>query len=714
MLNQKLLTLSEKEPMPTKEIIAHAFQFISPQWSLQNIIAVNPLKGLEDQDITIALNEYKTFLSVSDWPKKLEIINRETIKWCSVLLDKGHATIAAPVGKQPFLGKFLQLLNDEQGGSFSYNYSNLSADEVIDKCLDQLGILPEKRKLFTKLLVGSMPGWATVFVHGQDWQENTLQKADYLALRLLLCVVHWPDVKVLLDWWHSKPHNHQKNVDNVMDFLKKNETEFHTKFLAELVANKHMKIRTKADVQMVFCIDVRSEPMRQKLELLYQDNNHNLCFETFGFAGFFGVPAHIHNHKMGVDQASCPVLLKPRINLEEKFNNKKTTYIRWLAYKLKRWSARCFQALKYDYLSPLAVVEALGFFAFAMTFKRNIMRLVESPLSVAKNHKQLLQNTDVDVCHIPHTDMVAMAASTLRHMGLVDQFAPVVIFCGHGSLTTNNAYASALDCGACGGRHGGTNALALAKILNDSDVRKALKQQGIDIPSATTFLAAEHNTTTDAIDLLNPDGLNENQRKQLEKAFAQAQQQNLADRSQRFYKKSGVSVNQLQKKSYDWAEPRPEWGLTNNAAFFIGPRSITKNLDLKGRFFLHSYDPTIDNDGKLLTTILTAPVVVAQWINNQYLFSTLDNVAFGGGSKVTKNIVGKSYIMQGNASDLMYGLPLQSVYYDYQNPHHTIQRLQVYVVAKKHMVENILKQHPEIGKLVKNNWIKLHVLEDYC
>jgi hypothetical protein len=39
-------------------------------------------------------------------------------------------------------------------------------------------------------------------------------------------------------------------------------------------------------------------------------------------------------------------------------------------------------------------------------------------------------------------------------------------------------------------------------------------------------------------------------------------------------------------------------------------------------------------------------MVVAQWINSQYLFSTLDNVAFGGGSKITKNITGKVGIMQ--------------------------------------------------------------------
>ena len=38
---------------------------------------------------------------------------------------------------------------------------------------------------------------------------------------------------------------------------------------------------------------------------------------------------------------------------------------------------------------------------------------------------------------------------------------------------------------------------------------------------------------------------------------------------------------------------------------------------------------------------------VFPWLN------VLDNVAYGGGSKITKNITGKIGIMQGNASDLM-------------------------------------------------------------
>ena len=63
----------------------------------------------------------------------------------------------------------------------------------------------------------------------------------------------------------------------------------------------------------------------------------------------------------------------------------------------------------------------------------------------------------------------------------------------------NNPYASALDCGACGGNHGGPSAKILAKILNEPSIRESLQKERVFIPKETVFIAAEHNTTTDEI-----------------------------------------------------------------------------------------------------------------------------------------------------------------------------------------------------------------------
>ena len=90
----------------------------------------------------------------------------------------------------------------------------------------------------------------------------------------------------------------------------------------------------------------------------------------------------------------------------------------------------------------------------------------------------------------------------LKVMGLTTNFARLVLVCGHGSTTENNPYASGYDCGACGGNHGGPNARVLAAMANKPEVRKELKNRGIEIPEDTWFLPGEHNTTTDRVQFL--------------------------------------------------------------------------------------------------------------------------------------------------------------------------------------------------------------------
>jgi hypothetical protein len=58
-------------------------------------------------------------------------------------------------------------------------------------------------------------------------------------------------------------------------------------------------------------------------------------------------------------------------------------------------------------------------------------------------------------------------------------------------------------------------------------------------------------------------------------------------------------------------------GLSPNAAFIAARRPSTRGADLEGRSFLHEYDWTQDQDGSILSPILSAPMVVASWINLQ-------------------------------------------------------------------------------------------------
>jgi hypothetical protein len=305
---------------------------------------------------------------------------------------------------------------------------------------------------------------------------------------------------------------------------------------------------------------------------------------------------------------------------------------------------------------------------------------------------------------ISEEEQFKLALGALRLMALVQNFAKIVIFCGHKSTTSNNPYASAFDCGACGGNHGDQNAQLLAQILNKASIREKLKHHGIEIPHDTVFLGGVHDTTNDNCEIFD-DKLEQHQalmakiRADLEKV----QSENQHFRAQYFSNPTQLGVN----RTHNWSELRPEWGLAKNAAFIIAPRQISANIDLQARSFLHSYNWEIDKDGSLLETILTAPMVVAQWINTQYLFSTLDNTNYGSGNKITHNVTAKLGVMQGNGSDLMHGLSLPSVKMSNNERFHIPQRLLTIVYAPTDLVMSIINRQSVLQKLFYNEWVKL-------
>ena len=66
----------------------------------------------------------------------------------------------------------------------------------------------------------------------------------------------------------------------------------------------------RAEAQLVFCIDVRSEGLRRHLEAAGHD-------ETIGFAGFFGVPMRFRRLGWDRAEARCPVLVSPGVDATE-------------------------------------------------------------------------------------------------------------------------------------------------------------------------------------------------------------------------------------------------------------------------------------------------------------------------------------------------------------------------------------------------------------
>jgi uncharacterized protein YbcC (UPF0753/DUF2309 family) len=161
------------------------------------------------------------------------------------------------------------------------------------------------------------------------------------------------------------------------------------------------------------------------------------------------------------------------------------------------------------------------------------------------------------------------------------------------------------------------------------------------------------------------------------------------------------------ERANDWAQVRPEWGLADNAAFIVAPRARSRHLDLAGRSFLHDYDHRLDPDLGVLTLILTAPMVVTNWINMQYHASTVDNRRYGSGNKVLHNVVGGHIgVFEGNGGDLRIGLPMQSLH-DGRTLRHTPLRLAVFVEAPRQAIDTVMASHEIVRQLVGNGWLHL-------
>lgn len=466
----------------------------------------------------------------------------------------------------------------------------------------------------------------------------------------------------------------------------------------------------RPQAQLVFCIDVRSEPMRRALEA-------QGSFATLGYAGFFGLPIAINPACAAPTRNQLPVLLSPsHIVPERAVPGREAQATAMLSRHAALDDAQAMLDATKGGATGFATAEATGpLAAIAMLARTLAPRLTDRLRRAVVGERGAVLTPTACNDHDPAFSLdqkIAYAKGMFALTGLGAQTARLVALVGHGGCTTNNAFAASLDCGACGGHPGGPNARLMAAILNDAQVRAGLGAQGIALPEDTWFIAAQHDTTQDIVSVFDRQLIPASHKadlEQLERALTRA---GAVARDERA-KALGRGADDLLTGAAHWGEVRPEWGLSGNAAFIIAPRTMTKDIDLGGSAFLHSYDWRQDEDGSALTGIMTAPMVVGQWINNQYLFSTIDNEAYGAGDKTTQNVVGGFGVVQGSGGDLCTGLPRQSLFRDDGVPYHTPRRLTVIVAAPLQRVQDIVLGHDAVGKLVENGWINLVVIDPW-
>ncbi|MFN8155998.1 MAG: putative inorganic carbon transporter subunit DabA [Candidatus Nanopelagicales bacterium] len=450
--------------------------------------------------------------------------------------------------------------------------------------------------------------------------------------------------------------------------------------------------------QVITCIDVRSEPLRRALEARGP-------WETFGAAGFFGLPLR-HVDASGVVSDRLPALLLPDREVGESYPVPAAT---------RATAAVAGAAHGPDHVAgaAFALADAAGWaagpWALLRTFApRTADALARRWRGAAPTGRLELEGDDAQPLGFSLDELADHAQAFLSVVGL-DRPAPLVLLLGHGAHVTNQPHVAAYDCGACGGNPGDVSARAMAQVLNDPRVRGLLAERGAVIPEGTVFVGALHGTTDGTVEIL--DGVPASHADVMRRLLA-----DLADSARRSAEPSGRS------RAADWSQARPEWGLARNAALVIGPRALTAGLDLDGRVFLHSYRHDLDVDGSSLEFLLTAPMVVAQWISTQYWATVVDPERFGAGDKTLHDIVCRADggpstltgVLLGARGDLRTGLPWQAVSEHApvdgswtSLPHHDPLRLLVVVHASLDAIDAVLARRPEAGRLVAGEWLAL-------
>ena len=366
--------------------------------------------------------------------------------------------------------------------------------------------------------------------------------------------------------------------------------------------------------QLVFCIDVRSEPFRRHLE-------STGAHDTDGFAGFFAVFIRYRAWGKEHETEQFPVIMRAKNEVREFPRSYLDHFIskHQSRAKLVHAGHTLLHDLKENVVTPYVMVESLGwFYALPMLgktvlpalYKRMtgwVRRLFVPPIATSLTVDKLLpaeteemivseqraliwkalrdrldlhgsrvnsefvealrrQALDEDTPVEPFLSNAAKAVdlsaehltafleelrrqyrinrraasrqkeritrtgftleeqvitveTALRMMGLVKNFARLVLFCAHGSTTDNNPFESALDCGACGGNEGKPNARVLAAMANRPPVRERLAKRGIEIPPDTHFLAGQMDTTTDEVQLFDLEDVPPTHRKDVARLF---------------------------------------------------------------------------------------------------------------------------------------------------------------------------------------------------
>lgn len=674
-----------------------------------------------------------------------QLFTNEISRWLSAYFDEGQSAWKISTDSIRLFNWWKDLVQYDQNFTFKQNFKSLVGslpndpyDSLIyltrilvnnDPVLNQ-SLSPEIKKIalsqYYYRLFYTVLGWSS-FIKKYEFEAHRSGKreklnqigglVDLLVIRMVYDISLISEIEgtffdlnkdlVITNDLGNEVHHRNQNQEYNYIWLNAIENAYRRSIEDKLKNQIAIKPEsTEPEIQMVFCIDVRSEFIRRHLEMVSPN------IQTIGFAGFFGLPISIKKLGHSESDQQCPVLLNSEYEINEncpisykELISKKTKYIDSI-YRKKNIQHSANSGFSFVETFGLSYIKKIIF--SSLGYEKPDIDF--SSLGLSENDKKLIHFDDDS---LDLEKKVTLVFGILKNMGLTKKFSKYVFLIGHGSESSNNPFASSLECGACAGHNGLNNSKILANWLNNDQVRGGLEKKGIYIPDKTVFFSGWHHTTKDLLIIDRISEIDPSQKDELDnyqlifdKASSLCREERGKYLSFCDHLKGNTLYQELDYRSKDWSEIRPEWGLARNASFIIGRRDLTKEIPLDGRSFLHDYDYREDSDLSRLELIMTAPMIVTNWINMQYYASTINPQKFGSGNKVLSNVVGGIGCIQGTEGDLLTGLSEQSVWYKGDYFHEPL-RLQVFIEATMDSIKKVINKHELVKNLIANGWLRI-------
>ena len=318
------------------------------------------------------------------------------VKWLMAFLDEGLAEWEMPFKEEGFyqawrkLASYDNRINRKEIAKLPDDSQSALAKILQDHSKeDQLNILRHH--------LAALSGWAGYIKYRVEensaWQKKySLTLQDYLAVRLSIARLIDADI---LPQKSKKTDNKNNRLKYI--WLKAWELSYQDHFSQELKQNiDNVKEDKKLpDAQMVFCIDTRSELIRRHVE-----SKGN--YETFGYAGFFGIAMDYRDPNNGLEIKSCPPIVDSGFEVTESPKQDKVEGLQEYQskYLKKEFKSYFLKRMKNMLPSAFGYVEGSGFFyGVNMLMRTLIPQHLYQPKKKQDSSYEKLCNPDIDHKH---------------------------------------------------------------------------------------------------------------------------------------------------------------------------------------------------------------------------------------------------------------------------------------------------------------------------